>query len=217
MPAPPPPPPLPDKYIIGLTGGIGSGKSTAAEVFSAQGIQVVDADQAARRVVEPGSAALASIAQRFGASFLQPDGALNRAALRAEIFAHEAQRRWLEQLLHPLIGAELEKQLRAVSSPYGVLASPLLLETPQRLHTHRILVLDLPESLQVQRVMGRDGGSAEDVQAIIQTQWPRARRLAQADDVIRNVQDTDALARRVQQLHARYLALARRHGEGGGV
>ena len=181
-------------WTLGLTGGIGSGKSAAAEHFAQLGITCVDADQAARWVVEPGRPALAEIAGHFSPAVLQPDGSLDRAALRAAIFADPAERRWLEALLHPLIRQE-------------ILVAPLLFESGQRALVRRGLVIDAPEALQLERAMRRDGVEEAQVRAILAAQLPRAERLAKADDVICNDGDLAALHAEVERLHSFYLTL----------
>lgn len=143
-------------WILGLTGGIGSGKSAAAQRFVELGVHLVDADQAARWVVEPGRPALASIVERFGPGVLQADGQLDRAALRQLIFADPEQRRWLEALLHPLIGQEIFSYLAKAESPYAVFVSPLMIESGQFKRTQRLLVIDAPQALQVERTLLRD-------------------------------------------------------------
>ncbi len=198
-------------FIIGLTGGIGSGKSAAAERFArAHGIHVVDADDKSRVVVEPGKPALGQIVDRFGEAVLQADGTLDRAELRRQVFADPAQRHWLEALLHPLIGLEIVNDLHSAQSPYALLVSPLLVESArQRELSKRILVIDVPEELQVARTVLRDKVPADQVQAIMQAQAKREERLHYAHDVICNDRDLDALHAEVDTLHQRYLALAK--------
>ncbi|MEJ5864672.1 dephospho-CoA kinase [Pseudomonas farsensis] len=194
-------------WILGLTGGIGSGKSAAAERFVELGVHLVDADQAARWVVEPGRPALASIVERFGAGVLLEDGQLDRAALRQQIFADPAQRQWLEQLLHPLIGQEIFSYLAKAETPYAVYVSPLLIESGQYRKTQRILVIDAPPELQVQRTLLRDNTSAEQVQAILKAQVGREERLRHADDVVVNDCDVPTLHAEIDRLHHFYLTL----------
>ncbi|AXA23447.1 dephospho-CoA kinase [Pseudomonas putida] len=194
-------------WILGLTGGIGSGKSAAAERFVELGVHLVDADQAARWVVEPGRPALASIVERFGAGVLLDDGTLDRSALRQQIFADPAQRRWLEQLLHPLIGQEIFSYLAKAESPYAVYVSPLLIESGQYQKTQRILVIDVPQALQITRTLQRDNTSEEQVQAILKAQLAREERLRHADDVVVNDRDLPWLHEQIDQLHAFYLTL----------
>jgi dephospho-CoA kinase len=194
-------------WILGLTGGIGSGKSAVAQHFIDQGVHLVDADQAARWVVEPGTPALAKIVEHFGEGVLQPDGQLDRAALRSLIFQNPEQRRWLETLLHPLIGQEITRYLTRAESPYAILVSPLLVESGQHRLTQRVLVIDAPEQLQVQRAMQRDQTSAEQVQAILKAQTSREQRLQHADDVLLNNRDLAWLKSEVERLHNFYLTL----------
>lgn len=194
-------------WILGLTGGIGSGKSAAAERFVELGVHLIDADQAARWVVEPGRPALASIVERFGAGVLQGDGQLDRAALRQLIFADPEQRRWLEALLHPLIGQEIFSYLAKAESPYAVYVSPLLIESGQYRKTQRVLVIDVPQALQVQRTLQRDGTNPEQVQAILAAQATREERLRHADDVLVNDRDVPWLHEQIDKLHHFYLTL----------
>ncbi len=195
-------------WVLGLTGGIGSGKSAAAHNFAALGAQLVDADQVARWVVEPGTAALAQIVAQFGAQVLLPSGALDRAALRARIFQYPQQRQWLEALLHPLIRAEIERRLAASTSPYAILVSPLLIESGQYQRVQRVLVIDSSETLQIKRAILRDAVDEAQVQAILKAQLSRQERLRHADDVLLNDQDLAWLAREVERLHHFYLTLA---------
>lgn len=194
-------------WILGLTGGIGSGKSAAAEHFASLGIHMVDADHAARWVVEPGRPALARIVERFGEAVLLPDGQLNRAALRERIFKAEDERRWLEQLLHPLIGQEIASNLAQAQSPYAILVSPLLVESGQHRMTQRVLVVDTPEHLQLERTMRRDQVSEEQVRSILKAQALRDDRLKHADDVLLNDGDLAHLHQQVERLHQFYLGL----------
>ncbi|OHC13261.1 MAG: dephospho-CoA kinase [Pseudomonadales bacterium GWC1_66_9] len=194
-------------WILGLTGGIGSGKSAAARHFSDLGVHVVDADQAARWVVEPGRPALAEIAGHFGREILLADGSLDRAALRRRVFQSEEERRWLERLLHPLIRQEILASLEQASSPYAILESPLLVETDQHTMTQRILVIDVPESLQLERAMQRDQADRKQVEAIIKAQASREERLRHADDVLVNDRDLSWLHGEVERLHRFYLTL----------
>ena len=199
--------------IIGLTGGIGSGKTAVSDRFSDLGINIVDADIAARTVVSKGQPALSAIAQRFGSQVLLDDnnplaGELDRSALRNIIFNDVNERKWLEQLTHPLIREEILLGINATQSAYCILASPLLIESGQALLCQRILVVDVPESLQLSRTMLRDNNSETQVKAIICAQISRAQRLKQADDVICNDQTLSNLDRQVERLHQQYLSLA---------
>jgi len=194
-------------WILGLTGGIGSGKSAAAQCFVELGVHLVDADNAARWVVEPGRPALAQIAEHFGDGVLQADGTLNRAALRELIFKDPQQRVWLEGLLHPLIREEIRQYLARAESPYAILVSPLLLETTQHQMVQRVLVIDVPEALQIERTVLRDKTNEEQVRAILKAQTTREHRLSQADDVIVNDRDPAWLKSEVERLHNFYLTL----------
>ena len=194
-------------WILGLTGGIGSGKSAAAEHFAALGVHVVDADDAARWVVEPGRPALDRIVQHFGDGVLQADKQLNRGALRSLIFSDPQQRRWLEALLHPLIREEIAHSLAQAQSPYAILVSPLLIESGQHATTQRVLVIDAPQALQIQRTLRRDNTSEAQVQAILNAQASREERLRHADDVLVNDTDLKTLKTEVERLHHFYLTL----------
>lgn len=195
-------------FIIGLTGGIGSGKSAAALRFAeAHGIHVVDADVKSRVVVEPGRPALQRIVDRFGNDLLQDDGSLNRGLLRERIFQDPAQRQWLEQLLHPLIREEIASDLASATSPYALLVSPLMVESGQLQMVQRLIVVDVPEALQIARTTLRDQVPAQQVKAIMQAQAQREERLRHADDVIRNDRDLAALYQQVDKLHQYYLQL----------
>ncbi|MFP3516844.1 dephospho-CoA kinase [Pseudomonas sp. SIMBA_077] len=194
-------------WILGLTGGIGSGKSAAAEHFASLGVHVVDADHAARWVVEPGRPALTKIAEHFGDSVLLADGQLNRSALRNIIFSDPQQRQWLEALLHPLVREEIAQNLAQAQSPYAILVSPLLIESGQYSTTQRVLVIDAPQTLQIQRTLLRDNTNEEHVQAILNAQASREERLRHADDVLVNDTDLQVLKTEVERLHHFYLTL----------
>ena len=194
-------------WVLGLTGGIGSGKSAAAQRFIELGVHVVDADHASRWVVEPGRPALAQIAEHFGPGVLQADGQLDRGALRALIFQEPQERRWLEALLHPLIAREIADNLASATSPYAILVSPLLIEAGQRAITQRVLVVDTPQPLQIARTLLRDQTSEEQVQAILKAQASREERLRHADDVLVNDRDLAWLHSEVERLHHFYLTL----------
>lgn len=195
-------------FIVGLTGGIGSGKSAAAECFTRLGITVVNADTASRKVVEPGKPALQAIGKHFGRAILLPDGTLDRAALRQRIFADPAAKDWLEKLLHPLIAQWIQSQLAAAPGPYVILESPLLLETAQHRNVHRVLVVDVPEDMQITRASIRDANNEAQIKAIIASQIPRSERLARADDVIDNSGSMNELAAQVNALHQLYMKMA---------
>lgn len=198
--------------VIGITGGIGSGKSAVTDRFEALGITVVDADLASRVVVEPGGPALHAIAEHFGDSILLPDGRLDRAALRRIVFADDGQRRWLEQLTHPLIGQEIRRQLESASSDYAILSSPLLLETTQSTLTDLVVVVDVPEAMQLQRTMARDDNDEAQVKRIIAAQMNREDRLEKADIVIDNSGSLSELDAVVAELHKEFLARAATSG-----
>ena len=195
-------------FVVGLTGGIGSGKTAVSERFAGLGIKIVDADVASRVVVEPGQPALEQIAVHFGADLITPEGALDRAALRKKVFADEGERRWLEQLLHPLIDSYITSELQSAQSVYAILAHPLLVETGRTRICNRVVVVDVPEEVQIERTMDRDNNSEQQVRAIMKAQASRADRLAAADDVISNDQDLAHLEREVNRLHETYVVLA---------
>ncbi|WP_439531311.1 dephospho-CoA kinase [Marinobacter adhaerens] len=193
--------------IAGLTGGIGSGKSTIARLFGELGVHWVDADDVARQVVEPGTPALKRISEHFGKDILTSDGALDRAQLRAIVFQEPEERVWLESLLHPIIREELIRQLNPENYqlPYVLLVSPLLLETDQHELVDRIIVIDVPKDVQLERTMARDTNSREQVERIIAAQMSREDRLARADEVIDNDRPLDDVSRQVRELHERLL------------
>ena len=195
--------------VIGVTGGIGSGKTAATDRFQSHGITVVDADLASRVIVEPGRPALNAIEEHFGSQVIAADGSLDRRALREIVFADTEQRKWLERLTHPLIAQEIVSQIQGSQSPYTILASPLLLESSQHQMVSRVLVIDVPVELQVARTITRDDTTEEGVKAIIAAQMPREDRLQRADDVICNDQDLEHLHQEVDKLHQTYLQLAR--------
>ncbi len=195
--------------LVGLTGGIGSGKSEVGRLFEELGIRVVDADQVAREVVEPGQPALARIVEHFGPEVLVSDQTLNRRRLRDIVFAQPSEREWLEALLHPLINTEIQSQLAEAASPYALLMSPLLLETGQDEWVDRVLVVDAPEAVQLARVSRRDGVAEEQIEAIMTRQMGRDERLARADDVIENHQGLEHLPPLVHKLDTLYRTLAK--------
>ena len=196
-------------YIVGLTGGIGSGKSAATAHFAALGASVVDTDLIAHALTAPGGAAIEAIRRTFGADMLTPDASLDRAAMRALAFQRPAARRQLEAILHPMIRDESTRQCREASGPYVVLAVPLLIESgTYRERCNRICVVDCPEDLQVARVRQRNSLPEEQVRSIMAAQASRAQRLAAADDVIDNSGTLAELEAQVERLHAAYLAAA---------
>lgn len=195
--------------VIGLTGGIGSGKSAVAKAFTELGIEVIDADQLSRDVVEVGSPALNEIAGKFGTTILDQDGSLDRRALREIVFADAKAKQWLEQLLHPLIAQLLADRIAASNSAYTMVESPLLLETNQKDLVGRILVVDVPEQIQLERALERDGGSEATIRAIIAAQMPRKERLESADDILNNEGSLADIALQVESFHQRYLQMAK--------
>jgi dephospho-CoA kinase len=196
--------------VVGLTGGIGSGKSAAADAFAELGADVVDTDAIARELTEKGGAALAHVEKLFGPEFLDEGGAMNRKKVRDLVFADPAAKRSLEALLHPMIREESGRRIAAARGPYAIHVVPLLIESPDyRSRVDRVLVVDCPEETQVARVRARSGLSEEEVRAIMRTQVSRAERLAAADDVIDNRGSRDALRKQVAALHQKYLQFAR--------
>ena len=196
------------RFIVGLTGGIGSGKSAVADIFAGLGITVVDTDAVAHELTGAKGAAMPAIAAAFGADVLLPTGALDRAAMRRLVFGDPAVRLRLEGILHPLIRRESLARCQAAVSPYVVLAVPLLVESGvYRQIVRQVLVVDCAEAVQVERVMARSGLTAGEVRRIMSAQVSRAERLAAADDVIDNNGDLAALAPQVEALHRRYLDL----------
>jgi dephospho-CoA kinase len=200
--------------VVGLTGGIGSGKSEVANAFAALGVPVVDVDAIAHELSAAGAAGQRAVADAFGPSAVADDGSLDRRWLRDQAFADPAFRRRLESLLHPLIRAEADARVAQWTTPYGLLMVPLLLErSGVRDRVDRVLVVDCPEDVQVARVMARSGLSAEQVRAIMAAQVSREARLAHADDVIDNGGPREAIAPQVARLHARYCRIAGRMRE----
>ncbi|WP_270827756.1 dephospho-CoA kinase [Aeromonas sp. Y318-1] len=196
-------------YVVAITGGIGSGKTTVANQFAELGIEVVDADVIAREVVEPGTPALAAIADHFGSEVITPDGQLDRRRLRERVFTDPQAKGWLNALLHPLIRTEMQRQCAAARSPYCLLVVPLLVENRLTALANRVLVIDVDEATQIERTCRRDGVSHEQAQAILAAQASRAERLAAADDVLDNQNGTpEAIKSRILALHETYLAFA---------
>jgi dephospho-CoA kinase len=198
-------------FIVGLTGGIGSGKTTVADLFARRGAALVDTDAIAHELTGPQGAAMAAIAAAFGAAVLRPDGGLDRAAMRAVVFSDRSAKARLEAILHPLIRQQSAARCKAATSaPYVLLVVPLLVETGSyRQRADRVLVVDCDESVQISRVMARSGLAADAVKAIMATQASRAERRAVADDVVLNEGGLEALLPQVEGLHLRYLDLAR--------
>ena len=193
--------------IVGLTGGIGSGKSEVSRRFENLGIDVIDSDVIARDVVSTGKPALNKVAEHFGQQILNTDKTLNRGQLRELIFNNQSEKKWLEDLLHPLVRTEIISQLNKSKSAYQILSSPLLLETSQQDIVDRILVVDADESLQISRAMQRDANNPDQIKKIMSTQMDRSKRCAKADDIISNHGDLDELDTQVKQLHSFYVNL----------
>jgi dephospho-CoA kinase len=206
MTAPIAPPP----YRVALTGGIASGKTTVANLFAARGVPLIDTDLIAREVVEPGQPALEAVVAAFGTVVLGPDGRLDRRRLRETIFADREARRTLESILHPAIRVEMERQSEAAaaSGPYQILVIPLLAEGGRRDHVDRVLVVDAPEPLQVERLMARDAVPEAQARASLDAQAPREARLSIADDVILNTGRPEALEAQVAAMHRKYVGFA---------
>ncbi|MCA6925504.1 dephospho-CoA kinase [Pectobacterium versatile] len=195
-------------YIVALTGGIGSGKSTVADEFATLGATIVDADIIARQVVEPGKPALDAIRLRFGDAMLNTDGSLNRAALRQRIFSSPEEKQWLNNLLHPLIHQETQARFQSASAPYILWVVPLLVENGLQQRAQRILVVDVDKETQLARTLTRDGISRQQAENILAAQATREQRLAYADDIIDNSRCPNELAPQVAELHRQYLELA---------
>ncbi|ABM23364.1 dephospho-CoA kinase [Shewanella sp. W3-18-1] len=196
------------KFVVGLTGGIGSGKTTVANLFAAEGITLVDADIVAREVVAKDSKGLKAIVEHFGTEMLTPEGELDRAKLRERIFNQSAEREWLNQLLHPMIRQEMLEQVKNATSPYVIMVVPLLFENGLDRLVNRTLVVDISPELQISRTVIRDQVDAAQVNNIINSQCSRSEKLARADDIIDNQGEISALKREVLALHQRYLQLS---------
>lgn len=199
-------------YIIGLTGGIGSGKTTVANIFASLGIDIIDADIIAREVVQKGSIALDQISAHFGADYIQANGELNRALLRQKVFSNNDAKLWLNTLLHPLIRDEIVAQAKACQKPYCIIVAPLLIENGLTRMVDRVLVIDVKPATQLLRTTARDTNSVSQVQAIMDSQVSREIRQSHADDIINNDDcSLESLHKTVTQLHQRYLQLATEH------
>jgi dephospho-CoA kinase len=197
------------RLIVGLTGGIGCGKTSAAKVFETLGTDVVDTDAVSHELTGPEGAAIEAIRQAFGEKYITSDGALNRPSMRALVFSSKAARRMLEAILHPLIKTEVMRRTADLRGPYGIIIVPLLFETEGYLDiVHRVLVIDCCEDIQLARTVARTGMEEQAVRAIMSAQLSRKQRLVRADDVIVNDLDVDHLKRQVEALHRKYLALA---------
>lgn len=199
--------------VIGITGGIGSGKSAATDYLASKGITVVDADRVSRTVVEPGRPALEEIRAHFGQGVIQEDGTLDRRALREIVFADAAERKRLEAITHPAIAREMLAQIQSSTSPYTILVSPLLLETSQRQMVDRVLLVDVPEPLQMERTARRDQVPETQVRQIMQAQMDRQERRRRADDIVVNDDSLESLYRQLDELHEKYLDMARKRDE----
>jgi len=196
-------------YIVGLTGGVGSGKSTVADIFVENGAALVDTDAIAHELTGPGGAAMPALTAEFGPAVADAQGALDRVAMRQRVFVDSTARARLEGILHPLIRRISAERCQTVESPYVILAVPLLVESGgYRQRCDRIVAVDCPESLQIERVMARNGLSADEVTAIMAAQATRSQRLAIADDVVTNDADMASLCLQVNALHRKYLRLA---------
>ena len=188
--------------VVGITGGIGCGKSSVTDLLKKLNVDIVDADIIARKIVEPGKFALKKIVEYFGTEILLPDGSLDRAQLRVIIFSEKEKKDWLEELLHPLIKDEIRAQIKLANSKYVVLSSALLLETRQKDLVDIVVVVDIPETLQIERTALRDGNSSELVKKIIDSQLKRDERLSRADIVIDNSGSLDELKLKLKELHS---------------
>jgi dephospho-CoA kinase len=196
-------------FVVGLTGGIGSGKSAAADEFAALGATVVDTDVIAHELTDSGGAAMASIGKLFGPEVVSADGSMDRKKVRERVFADPAAKRKLERLLHPMIREESARRIAAATGPYVVHVVPLLVESPDyRKRVDRVLVVDCPEQTQIERVRARSGLSESEVRAIMRTQVTRAERVAAADDVIDNGGSRESMRKQVAALHQKYLQFA---------
>ncbi|MBV6819149.1 dephospho-CoA kinase [Rahnella sp. PD12R] len=195
-------------YVVALTGGIGSGKSTVAESFSRHGISIVDADIIARQVVAAGEQALEELGKRFGKSIILADGSLNRPALRERIFSNPLEKEWVNKLLHPIIHARTQHLIAQADTPYVLWVVPLLIENGLQTQADRVLVVDVEPQIQLSRTMLRDGVDRHQAESIIAAQVSREKRLACADDIIDNSGDPQTIEPRVAQLHRCYLKLA---------
>ncbi|HEY9396538.1 MAG TPA: dephospho-CoA kinase [Burkholderiales bacterium] len=196
-------------FTVGLTGGIGSGKSSVARLFADKGVTIVDADEISHRLTAAGGAAIEPIRAAFGDEMITPDGALDRPRMRALVFSAPDAKGKLERILHPLIRLEARHQVDAARSPYVIHMIPLLVESGNaRARFDRVLVVDCPEAVQIERVTARSGLTRAEVEAIMATQASRAQRLTQADDIVDNSGDPAALEAQIEHLHAQYLQLA---------
>lgn len=192
-------------YILGLTGGIGSGKTTISDLFKEQGVEIIDADEISRTLVQKDTTLFNKIVKHFGNDIINKTGELDRSALRLIIFNSPEEKQWLEELLHPAIKTEIQSQIIKSTSAYVLLVVPLLLESGTYNFVNRVLVIDVPETLQIERIKQRDGSNEELVKKIIAAQIPRQERLLQADDIIDNSGPMSLIRHQVEKLHAKYL------------
>jgi dephospho-CoA kinase len=197
------------KLVVGLSGGIGSGKTTVTDLFSGLGVDIIDADVIARKVVEPGTPGLRQIVNKLGSKILDKEGCLDRAKLRELIFQQPALKNWLNALLHPVIRDEMQRQTQCASSPYCILSVPLLFENKLNSTVDRVVIVDVSEQSQLERTIGRDGVDDLQVKAIMASQASRVERLTIADDIIDNNGNEAALAGQVRRLHTDYLQQAK--------
>jgi dephospho-CoA kinase len=203
--------PVSKPLVIGITGGIGSGKSTVAKLFAVFGVPILEADQLTRDLVKPGEPALVDIIELFGRDCLQPDGTLDRAWVRRKIFSDIASKQQLEAILHPAVRERMQTWIRTVQAPYCMLVIPLLLETGQIDLVDRVVVVDIPEKEQLKRVAARDALSHNAIHGVMASQADRNTRLAAADDIIDNDTDPDTLKRRVAELHRKFMDISHEH------
>lgn len=196
--------------VIGLTGSIGSGKSTVANLFAEHGIPVIDADVIAREVTAPHTPSYDAIKARFGKAVIKPDHTIDRGSLREIIFTQPEERRWLEALLHPIILQKMQAEIAKLHTPYCIAVIPLLLETEAAAFVQHVLVVDIPEETQIQRASSRDKKTNGHIKSIIKTQSSREHRLAKANDIIDNAGSKEDLAKQVDNLHQKYLKLKKR-------
>ena len=201
------------QFIVGLTGGIGSGKTLVSDLFAERGIDVIDADIIAREVVEPGEPALQAIIDKFGSGIVDDNQQLNRTALRQKVFSDPALKEWLNQLLHPLIRQRMMQQTRDAQSPYCILAVPLLVENAMTSMVDSVLVVDVEESLQMQRASSRDQQDQEQIRKIMAAQASRSQRLAVADEVIDNNGSVSETTTQVNRLNDFYLETVKRQAK----
>lgn len=196
------------QFVVGLSGGIGSGKTTVSNMFAKLGVEIIDADVIARQVVEPNGPALGAIVDKFGPQVLDQNGNLDRRKLRDIVFSQGEAKDWLNTLLHPLIRQQMEQQTRQAKSVYCMLSVPLLVENQSYQNVDRVLIVDVPENLQLSRSINRDAASEKQINAIMASQATRQQRLEVADDVIDNSADEETLLTQVYQLHQRYVQMA---------